>query len=56
MVEEILRIQTGQMTEVEAQLEITEEYLVGIEEIGDVDLEVDPPLETKVKTEGVITL
>ena len=44
------------MTEVEAQIEIIDEDLIGIEMTVDLGIEVDPCLGIKVKTEGVISV
>ena len=55
VIEEILRIETGHMTEAEVGIEIIEEGLVRIEETVYLGIGVYPPPGIKVKREGVIT-
>ena len=52
---ETLRPKTGHIIEAEAVIEITEEYLTGLEETADLGIKVDPCLGIKVKRQGVIT-
>ena len=53
VLEDMLRIKTGHMTEVKVRIEIMEKALVEMEETVDLRIEVDPPLGMKVKKEGV---
>ena len=54
VIQETLRTETGCVAKVEAEIQIIEEDLVGIEETVDLGIEVDPCLGIKVQTEGVI--
>ena len=56
MMEEILRTDTGHMTEVEAGIEIIKDDLVGLEKAVNLGKQVDSPIGIKVKREGDITV
>ena len=56
VIEETLRTETGHMREVGAGIETKEEDFVGIEETGDLEIEVDPYIGIKVKEEDIVTV
>ena len=54
--EENLRIESCQMTEVEVGIEVIREDLGGIEETVDLGIEIDPTVVIKMKGEGDSTV